>query len=90
MRRIALAFTAATIVAGSGALTVSAQENLGAAVTIGDGGISGVGGDTVILAPGVTISGGEVTNATGIDVLSGGGSSIGASTGGDDSAAIVE
>ncbi len=90
IRRVALAFTAAALFLGAGSLTASAQENLGAVVTIGGGSAGVGGGNTVVLAPGVTISGGEVTNSTGIGVLSGGGSSIGASTGGDDSAAIVE
>lgn len=90
LRRAALAFLAAAALAGTGASGALAQENLGATVTIG-GGTSGVGGGSpVVLAPGVTISGGEVTNSTGIGILSGGGSSIGASTGGNDSAAVIE
>ena len=36
------------------------------------------------------ISGGQVTNETGIGVDSGGGSSVGASTGGDQSAALLQ
>ena len=79
------------LLVGLGAGSTLAQDGLGANVTIGSGGISAVGdGITTILAPGVTISGGDVSNSTGIDVLSGGGSSIGATTGGSDSAAVVE
>jgi hypothetical protein len=85
---IALAVTLATLSAG--ATGAFAQESLGTEVTIG-GGVSGVGnGTTVVLAPGVTISGGDVSNSTGIGVLSGGGSSIGTTVGGDNSAAVAE
>jgi hypothetical protein len=85
---LALALAAATAVVGSS--TALAQDYLGSQVTVG-GGSSGVGyGDVAVLAPGVTISGGTVVNETGIGVASGGGSSIGASTGGDESAALVE
>ncbi len=81
---------AGALAAGVGLQAVSAQESLGSMVTIG-GGVSGVGhGDITILQPGVTISGGEVSNSTGIGVLSGGGSSVGASTGGDNSAALLD
>ena len=67
-----------------------AQDEVGSTVTIG-GGTSGVGGgEVVVLAPGVTISGGEVINETGIGVLSGGGSSIGAAPGGGENATDVE
>lgn len=91
LRRGALALAiAGAIAAGVGLQTTSAQDNLGSLVTIG-GGVSGVGhGDITILQPGVTISGGEVSNSTGIGVLSGGGSSVGASTGGDNSAALLD
>lgn len=90
-RRIALALAIGALVAGMGAGAAMAQDGLGANVTIGSGGISAVGdGVTTILAPGVTISGGDVSNSTGIGVLSGGGSSIGTTAGGSDSAAVVE
>jgi hypothetical protein len=89
-RRAAIAMVAGGMLAVAGAGAAMAQDNLGAVVTIG-GGISGVdGGNTVIMAPGVTISGGEVGNTTDIGVLSRGGSSIGASTGGDESLAAPE
>ena len=80
---------AATVV-GIGATAAPAQEYLGSAVTVG-GGTTGVEvGDIVVLAPGVTISGGDVSNETGIGVIIGGGSSIGAAGGGGANASIVE
>ena len=83
---VALALAATGFVATGGL----AQEYLGSAVTVG-GDVTGVqNGEVVVLAPGVTISGGDVVNATGIGVDSGGGSSIGASTGGDTNAATTE
>ena len=89
-RRAAIALVAGGLLAAIGAGAVSAQENLGSLVTIG-GGMTGVqGGSSIIIAPGVTINGGEVGNTTDIGVLSGGGSSIGAATGGDESAAVTE
>ncbi|MFN8660608.1 MAG: hypothetical protein U0075_01875 [Thermomicrobiales bacterium] len=89
-RRAAVAVVAGGMLAAAGAGAAMAQDNLGSVVTIG-GGVSGVqGGTSVILAPGVTINGGEVGNSTDIGVLSGGGSSVGASTGGDDSLAASE
>ncbi len=89
-QRAASAAAVATVVVGFSALGSAAQENQGSSVMYG-GGISGVGdGTTVTIAPGVTISGGDVSNTTGIGVLAGGGSSIGATTGGDESAAVVE
>lgn len=89
-RRAGVALVAGAMLAAAGAGSALAQDNLGSVVTIG-GGISGVeGGTTIILAPGVTINGGDVGNSTDIGVLSGGGSSIGASTGGDDSLAASE
>lgn len=91
LRRGALVLAIAGAIAiGAGTQSTSAQENLGSLVTIG-GGVSGVGwGEITNLQPGVTISGGEVTNSTGIGVLSGGGSSVGASTGGNNSAALLD
>ncbi len=77
----------AVAAAASGAL---AQDSIGSTVTIG-GGTSGVGGgDVIVIAPGVTIDGGDVVNETGIGVASGGGASIGAATGGGDNASLVE
>lgn len=89
-RRAAVALVAGGMLAVAGAGAAMAQDSLGSVVTIG-GGITGVqGGTSTILAPGVTINGGDVGNSTDIGVLSGGGSSIGASTGGDDSLAASE
>ena len=67
-----------------------AQENSSSLVTIGGGITSIQGGTSTILAPGVTINGGDVGNTTDIGVLSGGGSSIGDVAGGDDSLAATE
>jgi hypothetical protein len=78
---IAIAATAL----GIGATGVLAQEYQGSTVTIG-GGTSGV----VVVAPGVTISGGEVLNETGIGVASGGGASVGDAAGGGDNASLTE
>ena len=83
----AIAFAVAL---GAGSVGALAQDYQGSTVTIG-GGASGVdGGDVVVIAPGVTISGGEVLNETGIGVNSGGGASVGAATGGGDNASLVE
>ena len=90
IRQAATALALAATLAGIGAAGAMAQEYLGSEVTVG-GDAAGVGfGDVAVLAPGVTISGGNVVNETGIGVVSGGGSSIGASTGGNESAAVVE
>lgn len=84
----ALAIAVATL--GIGSFGALAQDDVGSTVTIG-GGTSGVdGGGVVVMAPGVTISGGDVVNETGIGVISGGGSSIGAATGGGDNATLVD
>jgi hypothetical protein len=84
----AIAIAAAAL--GIGAIGVLAQEYQGSTVTVGCGS-SGVGsGDVVVVAPGVTISGGEVLNETGIGVASGGGASVGAATGGGDNASLPE
>ena len=48
------------------------------------------GGDVLVLAPGVTISGGDVTNETGIGVVIGGGTSAGAAPGGGTNSSVVE
>lgn len=90
IRRALVATAIAGAIAGVGVASTAAQENLGSAVTVGGGVNGGVGGETVVVAPGVTISGGDVTNSTGIGIDSGGGSSIGTTVGGDDSAAVVE
>ncbi len=84
----AIAIAAAAL--GIGTIGALAQEYQGSTVTVG-GGTSGVaGGDVVVVAPGVTISGGEVLNETGIGVVSGGGASVGDAAGGGDNASLTE
>ena len=89
-RRAAIAAVVGGMLAVAGAGAALAQDSLGSVVTIGGGTIGVQGGTSTILAPGVTINGGDVGNSTDIGVLSGGGSSIGASTGGNDSLAASE
>jgi hypothetical protein len=84
--RLAATAIAFAAIVGTGAAAV-AQDYQGSTVTIGGGSSGGKG---VVIAPGVTIDGGDVVNETGIGVISGGGSSIGASTGGDTNASTVE
>jgi hypothetical protein len=84
-----IALGVASLAVGS-ASEVTLAQDYGSTVTTG-GGVTGVAnGDVVAVAPNVIISGGDVSNTTGIGVDSGGGSSIGATTGGDDSAAAVQ
>jgi hypothetical protein len=85
----AVAIAAAAL--GIGTIATLAQEDYqGSTVTVG-GGTGDVGsGDVVVVAPGVTISGGEVLNETGIGVASGGGASVGAAPGGGDNASLTE
>jgi hypothetical protein len=83
MRRSAAALAVAATVVGVGASGALAQDYAGSSVTTA-GDTTGVeAGDILILAPGVTISGGEVSNETGIGVVIGGGSSVGSTAGGD-------
>jgi hypothetical protein len=88
--RFAGAIAGAAFLVGVVAPSANAQENLGSTVIVGGGGPSIDVDDIAVLAPGVTISGGDVTNETGIGVIIGGGSSIGAVTGGDTNDSIVE
>ncbi len=84
----AIAIAAAAL--GIGTIGTLAQDYQGSTVTVG-GGTGDVGsGDVVVVAPGVTISGGEVLNETGVGVASGGGASVGAATGGGDNASLTE
>lgn len=72
MMRSGAALALALIATGFAANVGLAQEYNGSAVTVG-GDVTGVqNGEVVVLAPGVTISGGDVVNATGIGVDSGG------------------
>ena len=81
---------AVAILGAASAPSTVAQEYVGSTVTVG-GSDSPIDIDEiVVLAPGVTISGGDVTNQTGIGVASSGGSSIGAVPGGGLNASIVE
>lgn len=90
VRRAAIALVAGGMLAGVGSGIAMAQDNSGSLVTIGGGITTVQGGTSSILAPGVTIDAGDVGNITDIGVLSGGGSSVGASTGGDESLAASE
>jgi hypothetical protein len=95
MASTALRWTVAAIVAtaavvGIGATGALAQDYAGSTVTVG-GGTTGLElGDVLVLAPGVTISGGDVSNATGIGVVIGGGTSAGSAPGGGTNASVAE
>jgi len=90
LRRTAAAIALATLVVGIGATGALAQDYAGSTVTVG-GGTTGVDmGDVQVLAPGVTISGGEVSNETGIGVVIGGGTSAGSAPGGGTNASVAE
>ena len=68
-RRTAAALLIAALVGGIGASDALAQEYDGSTVT-SSGGTTGVDvGDALVLAPGVTINGGDVSNETGIGVV---------------------
>jgi hypothetical protein len=67
-----------------------AQSDEGTVVSVGGGTADVAEGDVILVAPGVTISGGDVANETGIGVVVTGGSSIGAGTGGGENAAVVD
>jgi hypothetical protein len=89
-RRTAAALLIAALVGGIGASDALAQEYDGSMVT-SSGGTTGVDvGDVLVLAPGVTINGGDVSNETGIGVVISGGTSAGASPGGGANAAVDE
>ena len=90
LRKTAAALTIATTVVGIGASGALAQEYAGSTITVGDGTIGIEVGEILVLAPGVTISGGDVSNATGIGVVIGGGTSAGSATGGGTNASDVE
>ncbi len=89
LRRTAAALAIAAIVVGIAAPGALAQEYSGSTVTIG--GTTGVEvGDVLVLAPGVTINGGDVSNETGIGVVIGGGTSAGSAPGGGTNASVAE
>ena len=90
LRRTAAALAVAATVVGPGTTGALAQEYAGSTVTIG-GGTTGVEvGDVLVLAPGVTIDGGDVSNETGIGVIIGGGTSAGSAPGGGTNASVAE
>jgi hypothetical protein len=89
-RRTAAALLIAALVGGIGASDALAQEYDGSTVT-SSGGTTGVDvGDVLVLAPGVTINDGDVSNETGIGVVISGGTSAGASPGGGSNASVDE
>jgi hypothetical protein len=90
MRRTAAALALAATLAGVGATGALAQDYTGSTVTTGGGTTAVEAGDVVTLAPGVTISGGDVSNATGIGVVISGGTSAGSTPGGGTNAAAAE
>ena len=90
LRRTAAALAIAATVVGIGAPGALAQEYAGSTITTG-GDTTGVEvGDVLVLAPGVTISSGDVTNETGIGVIIGGGTSAGSAPGGGANALVTE
>jgi hypothetical protein len=90
MRRSAVALALAATVAGVGATGALAQDDSGSTITTGAGTTTVEGGDVLALAPGVTISTGDVSNQTGIGVLIVGGTSAGSAPGGGTNAAAPE
>ena len=90
LRRTAAVLAIAATVVGIGATEAQGQEYSGSTVTIGGGTTDVEGSGTLVLAPGVTISGGEVSNATGIGVILSGGTSAGSAPGGGTNAAAPE
>jgi hypothetical protein len=89
LRRTAAALLIVAIVVGLGATRALAQDYAGSTVTTGDTSADEVG-DVLALAPGVTISDGEVINETGIGIVISGGTSAGAAPGGGTDASVVE
>jgi hypothetical protein len=89
LRRTAAALAVAATAVGLGTTGALAQDYAGSTVTIG--GTTGVEvGNVLVLAPGVTIDGGDVSNETGIGVIIGGGTSAGSAPGGGTNASVAE
>ena len=89
MRRTAAALGLAVTVVGIGATGALAQDYSGSTVTTVS--TTDVGaGDVLTPALGVTIDTGDVSNATGIGVVIGGGTSAGSAPGGGTNAAAPE
>ena len=89
-RRAVAALLIAAMVVGIGATKALAQEYDDSAAASIAGTTGADTGDVLTLAPGVTISDGDVSNATGIGVVTSGGTSAGAAPGGGSDAAVVE
>ena len=89
-RIVAASAVAFATALGAGSVGALAQEYQGSTVTVGGGSGGVAAGEIVVVAPGVTISGGEVLNETGIGVVSGGGASVGDAAGGGDNASLTE
>jgi hypothetical protein len=88
--RTAAALFFAALIGGFGASSALAQDYGGSTVT-SSGGTTGVDiGDVLVLAPGVTINDGDVSNETGIGVVISGGTSAGASPGGGSNDSVDE
>jgi hypothetical protein len=90
LRRTAAALAIAATVVGIGSTGTLAQEYAGSTITVGDGTTGIDVGEVLVLAPGVTISGGDVRNATGIGVVIGGGTSAGSAPGGGSNDSVAE
>jgi len=89
-RRTATALGLAATLVGIGATGALAQDYSGSTVTTGDATTGAEVADVVTLAPGVTIDTGDVSNATGIGVAIGGGTTAGSAPGGGTNAAAPE
>ncbi len=89
-RRTAAALLIAATVVGIGAMGALAQDYSGSTVTTGSGTTGVEVGDVLTLAPGVSISAGDVSNETGIGVVIGGGTSAGSAPGGGTNASALE
>jgi hypothetical protein len=90
MWRAAAALVLSATVVGMGAMGALAQEYSDSTIATGAGTTGVEGGDVLVLAPGVTISAGDVSNQTGIGVLIVGGTSAGSAVGGGTNAAAPE
>ena len=89
LRRAAAALLIVVTVLGLGATKALAQDYAGATITTGGTSTDEVG-DVLAPASGVTISSGVVSNETGIGVVISGGTSAGATPGGNTNASVGE
>ena len=90
IRQAAAALGLAATVVGVGATGALAQDYSDSMITTSAGTTSVEGGDVLALAPGVTISAGDVSDQTGSGVLIGGGTSAGSAPGGGTNTAAPE